>query len=331
MINLRYHIVSITAVFLALGIGLFMGSSFLADAAISGLRNNLDDAEKGIDRTSAENSDLRARLNQGQDQDEQLEELGAPQLFRDRLTDMPVVLVVSEGTDQGSLDVLRRAITNSDGTLHATLTLTGKMALEGEDADTMSEVLDSASNDPTQLRRLLANRMADALLNAAATAPETGTVPPGGDAPPAGEEPTLIRALRENGFLDVVAPEGGDEEVALLSQAGYRFVFVSGIDARMSDSELFLPVVRAMAADDPAPIVVASAATGDEPEENRELVVGPIRNDEAITDRVVTVDNLETFAGVTATILSLDRLDDGGRGHYGVGENADSLLPLPSS
>jgi hypothetical protein len=117
--------------------------------------------------------------------------------------------------------------------------------------------------------------------------------------------------------------------VPVLTQAGYRFVFVSGIDARMSDSELFLPVVRAMAKDRPAPIVVASAATGDEPEENRELVVGPIRSDEKIIDRVVTVDDLETFAGISATILALDRLDDGGRGHYGVGENADSLLPLP--
>jgi hypothetical protein len=34
---------------------------------------------------------------------------------------------------------------------------------------------------------------------------------------------------------------------------------------------------------------------------------------------------------VTATILALDRLDDGGRGHFGVGENADSLLPLSGS
>jgi hypothetical protein len=37
MINLRYHIVSLTAVFLAIGIGLAFGSSFLDQATVDGI------------------------------------------------------------------------------------------------------------------------------------------------------------------------------------------------------------------------------------------------------------------------------------------------------
>ena len=40
MINLRYHIVSIVAVFLALGIGVLMGSTIVDRAIVSTLRSS---------------------------------------------------------------------------------------------------------------------------------------------------------------------------------------------------------------------------------------------------------------------------------------------------
>ena len=49
MINLRYHIVSITAVFLALGIGVVMGTSFLGKATVDQLKTQISRAESRID------------------------------------------------------------------------------------------------------------------------------------------------------------------------------------------------------------------------------------------------------------------------------------------
>ncbi len=50
MINFRYHIVSLIAVFLALGIGLVLGTTFLDDATIDGLERQLDGLENDLDR-----------------------------------------------------------------------------------------------------------------------------------------------------------------------------------------------------------------------------------------------------------------------------------------
>ena len=62
MINLRYHIVSITAVFLALGIGVAMGSTLIQRATIDTLENRLDDQKQRLEETDAENERLEAEL-----------------------------------------------------------------------------------------------------------------------------------------------------------------------------------------------------------------------------------------------------------------------------
>ena len=51
MINLRYHIVSIIAVFLALAIGVVMGTSFLGKATVDQLKTQISRAESRIDAT----------------------------------------------------------------------------------------------------------------------------------------------------------------------------------------------------------------------------------------------------------------------------------------
>ena len=45
MINLRYHIVSIVAVFLALGIGLALGSTFVDSILVNELKAQVDEFE----------------------------------------------------------------------------------------------------------------------------------------------------------------------------------------------------------------------------------------------------------------------------------------------
>ena len=47
-----------------------------------------------------------------------------------------------------------------------------------------------------------------------------------------------------------------------------------------------------------------------------------------VWDRVTSVDDLEAFDGLAALTLGIDELRIGRIGHYGVGEDADSLLPV---
>jgi hypothetical protein len=77
MVNLRYHIVSLTAVFLALGIGLTLGSSFLDRVTVDTLNNQLTALEGQIGETRAENRDLGRRAGALADRDALLgEQLG---------------------------------------------------------------------------------------------------------------------------------------------------------------------------------------------------------------------------------------------------------------
>ena len=84
-----------------------------------------------------------------------------------------------------------------------------------------------------------------------------------------------------------------------------------------------------MAATGPTPVVVASAAVGDDPERTRNAVVGPIRSDEPLKKNVSTVDDLESFDGLAAVVLAVEDLDNDVHGHYGVGDGATSLPPAP--
>ena len=92
MINLRYHIVSVVAVFLALGIGLALGSTFVDSILVNELEDQVNEfkldrdeairikAQAVADQNSSleDNEALRAEgVKQRQRHDEQLEDLRA--------------------------------------------------------------------------------------------------------------------------------------------------------------------------------------------------------------------------------------------------------------
>src|SRR4051812_1132321 len=106
MINLRYHIASITAVFLALAIGVALGGTFLDNYTVDQLNSNISGAEARIHKTDGENAALRRQIAHAADNDKALTLLGIQSLYRDRLTDKPVLLVTSDGVDKASLDTL---------------------------------------------------------------------------------------------------------------------------------------------------------------------------------------------------------------------------------
>jgi hypothetical protein len=73
--------------------------------------------------------------------------------------------------------------------------------------------------------------------------------------------------------------------------------------------------------------VVGDAALTD-PSAPRSPLLDAVRERGDVWDRVTSVDDLEAFAGLAALTLGIDDLRIGRTGHYGVGEAADSLLPV---
>ncbi|HSL60040.1 MAG TPA: copper transporter, partial [Acidimicrobiales bacterium] len=110
MINLRYHIVSITAVFLALGIGVALGSTLIERATVDTLESRLDEQEERLDETDSENARLRAEIDQRDELDQRLAEAGPARLFAGHLTDVSVTLIGRRGTDPEALTELESAV-----------------------------------------------------------------------------------------------------------------------------------------------------------------------------------------------------------------------------
>lgn len=183
MINLRYHIVSITAVFLALGIGVAMGSTLIQRATIDTLENRLDDQQARLEETDAENQQLEAELAAVEQLDEQFGDQATEQLLRGRLDQVPVMVFAAEGIDEEGLDGVRRSIVNAGADFRGTFRTTERLALTTEDDIVdLAVVLDNPSTDPDELRAVLVRRFGDALLRAAEVPTEDDTpvitVPP---------------------------------------------------------------------------------------------------------------------------------------------------------
>src|SRR5689334_14209509 len=63
MINFRYHLVSLIAVFLALAIGVALGATVIERAIVNGLQDRLDRVERNANATKAADSALRQQLD----------------------------------------------------------------------------------------------------------------------------------------------------------------------------------------------------------------------------------------------------------------------------
>jgi hypothetical protein len=103
MINFRYHLVSLTAVFLALGVGLLLGTTFLDDALENQLRSDLEELEHDLDRAGERNGELRQQLDAFEEEAGGLDEQLGARLFDGQLLGEPVLSWPRAGSTRGSL------------------------------------------------------------------------------------------------------------------------------------------------------------------------------------------------------------------------------------
>ena len=162
MINIRYHIVSITAVFLALGIGVALGSTFLDRATVNVLDRNITSAEKGIKETNAENARLNGQLEDSKERDTSLIVVGSESLLSDQLKDVPVLVIAAPGVDRGDRDALSTIIERSGADYRGTVELSDKLAFSGDvDVDLASD-LDVSQADAATLKTAVTREVTDA-------------------------------------------------------------------------------------------------------------------------------------------------------------------------
>lgn len=357
MINFRYHIISLTAVFLALGIGIAMGSTVVSKATVSGLRANLRTIEHNSDVTRGENRTLQEQVARSRKQDESLTKLALAPAVRDRLTGVPVLVIASKGIDADSLSNAQRALTDAGASYEGTLLIDKRLGLSGGNATKLAAILgvDLDAEPDADLRTELVRQLTGVLREAAAvpsrlgstatTTPPTTPPTPGTVAgavttttvAPVGTptEPPLVTALRDAGFLGFEPPDGGSGRDPALTAAGggYRYLVVSGPTPDLPNDEFLLPLLQALGAGGPVPVVVASAATGDQADKQRVAFLGQLRDDKSLDGKLSTVDDLEQYPGLLAIVYGLAEVgpgSEGRHGNYGVGKGATALVPSVS-
>ena len=306
MVNFRFHLVSLTAVFLALALGIAIGATVLDRSTVSLLERRLDTIKSHSDATNRQNDQLRAALGRWN----QFADQAGDRLVQGRLAGVSVVVVAVEGVDGDSLNALRQTLANAGATLEGTLWMTAKLAVRNnDDLATLRDVLNVPNGRPADLRRLVASDAAAAITDSSALAP--------------------LAALIDRGFARVEAPGGAAIGPAGLLSEGSRFVVVSDAKAAVPNPEVAQPLVEDLSARAPGRIVAAEDghdANGKDPAV-RAVFVGPLRSEAAL--KVSTVDDLEEYAGRVATVFALVDISAGRTGHYGVGPGASRLLPVP--
>lgn len=333
MINFRFHIVSLTAVLLALGIGLVLGTAFFDDATVSLLRNQLDGLNNELDAAEAENAELHSRLESLSTEDAELDEQLGERVLANRLTGERVLVIQPEGLEGDPEDRVLDALDQTGAEIAGVWRLTGRFALDDDDeVSDLATALDLATEDVDRLRESLTQQLAEVLFAAMDTAGSPGPGVIGQSSEPA--EPELLAALHEQGFVDYELPEGNDTGVVMLPPDDLRVLIVTGEGAIPPDDLVLLPMLTRLAADGGVPVVVASPLPReDEPQEGEEEpptpLVTAIREEDVLSERISTVDDLDRVAGLLAVVLALEDATPGLPviGHYGLGDGAQRLLP----
>lgn len=322
MVNLRYHLVSIIAVFLALGLGVLFGSTVVDRGTVAFLEDRLDEVEADVDRTEERNRELSQELEELRRRETALAEEGTGRLLAGQLRGMPVVVVRLAGGDAADGDV-RTTLVDAGAALDAVVTLGNDLALTTDSQrERFVEALGlrpGLADMPDRIRAVAARRVAGALWWPA--------FPPLAAA--RDEEPLAaardLAALAQAGFLTVDRlGEAGEGAIPLPAGPDVGLVVVAPPDRPLSEAEtVILDLLERIHVTEPAPTTVVAT-----PGEGAQGPVALLREEAELVPGVSTVDHVNSFAGRLALVLALRDGELGAEaGHYGSGPESQRLVP----
>lgn len=311
MIDFRYHLISLIAVFLALGLGILMGSVVLSEKYVQRLENRVTQFEEEVDARREEVSELNDRIDAFQEFAVEAES----RLVGDALAGEEVVVFEIDGTDDDLLDGLGDAIEEAGGTLVSTITLTDRFALADQpERDQIALIIGSTAGEAPELRAEAGLLLGERTSAVAASRVDAGF----GDAA-AQRLMLLMRSLDDEGFIGV----SSSETTAVPS--GASFIVAGGSTEKIFDGALELTKSLALGLSDRQRAVMVV-----EPSASTWELVQEVRADGSLGASVSTADHAETVPGRVAVILGLEMTIEGLLGHYGVDDGASGVIPPPT-
>lgn len=308
MISFRFHLVSLVAAFLALAVGIVIGTTLADRAIIDGLRSRVDTVSANLDERQAANERLQAENDALRDY---LDQAGAGLVDED-LTGQPVVVVAAAGVDD---DVVDRAVTrlrDAGAVVRGRVELRPEWALDSAELRAeLARDLELPRRDPASMRDRVARLLvADLASQVAVTDDGIGVV-----------DTARGVGLIDYEQLDDVVLEEGDE---------LAFVTVTGPEA---DPGADVDDIVSAAAEASAPTVATEAFDPVAAEEDGSVrgdALAGVREDDVLAEVVATLDDLDLEEGRLTLVLVLADALEGRVGHYGSGPSADARAPAPT-
>jgi Copper transport outer membrane protein, MctB len=317
LIDFRYHIVSIVAVFLALALGLFLGSTTLQSTVTHSLR---DQADRLTSTNSAD--DAKIKLLGGELGSEQaLTAAAEPYIVQDRLSGTTVALISAPGVDSKLRKSVAATLQFSGATVTSDVQIQASYLDPTQDAElgglASSLALpnrplpqgNGATEVSSELAAVLLTRpgrhsVASSRIDATLTALEVGKF-----ISVAGNQSQPVHPATMAVFL-VAAPN--TSESLTLAQSQNTELLTLASDLRSSST------ATVVAGPDPVAGVAGST-------------LAAARADSLLTKSVSTVDfaNNDLAAGRIAIVLALANAPDGTVGAYGLGSS--DKLPIASA
>ena len=309
MISLRQHAISLAAVFLALAVGVVLGSGMLSDTLLSGLRDEKSDLQNQINTLTDQKNVLNEKLSAADDFDSQV----AGRIVRDALAGKSVVLFRTPDAEDDDVDALSRVVGQAGGNVTGTVSLTQEF-VDANSAEKLRSVVNSAILPAgAQLSTALVDQGSQAgdLLGIALLINRNPAVPPADDA----QRDTVLAALRDTGFLSYKDERVGAADTALVVTGG-----ALGDDAGNQGAT----VARFAAA--LAPHGSGTLLAGRDGSATGTAAVAVSRADSGMAAAVSTVDDIGAESGRITAVLGLQQLISGGRpGQYGIGHGATAV------
>jgi len=304
LISFRYHLVSIVSVFLALALGVLVGTTVVNQGIVNDLRRRTNDAVKNSDKLRDQVADLKAQADAAKN----FQSIVMPMLIKDQLTGAEVLVVTQQDVSASDVDGVRRALVDAGASVVAEIVVTNRMALSDDRsrADLAQALGTADSNDPEQMARAAAAAVAARLANGPGL---TGTA-------------DLLDSLGSAGFL----VRRGATGTPGIGGGGQAVVLLSGTRAVPAvDPGLFMAPLAGALVQAGRPVAAAETQTTVAP------FVPLLREDGSLDGHLVTVDDADNMSGRVALVLGLrDLLASPGKGgDYGVKPGASAILPKP--
>jgi hypothetical protein len=311
MINFRFHIASLIAVFLALALGVVMGSTVIDRAIVEGLRDRIDNAEKNSNEVRAENARLKTQLDQLNDYAEQ----SSGWAVDGQLTDQPVAIIAERGVDDDTVKQQGALLRQAGAAVGGILWLEEPWNLggDGKSADALRNALGSTTRNDKALRAegisALSKRFAQ------------GAASPG--------ESDVLDSLAKAGFVTLEAVGDGDVSAPSFPGSGTRALVLGGPGSSITAKNTTLELTRALVT---ANTLTAVGEIDLEDAANRGLWLAPVRTDDTLKNVVSTIDDVDVVQGRVASALAISDLARGIVGAYGTGAGASATVPpVPAS